>query len=59
MSDMLKITKLRLKNWKNFKAVEVDLQNRMFLVGPNASENRTSWTLFASCAISPHQVAFS
>lgn len=34
---MLKFTKLRLKNWKNFKAVEVDLQNRMFLVGPNAS----------------------
>lgn len=34
---MLKFTKLRLKNWKNFKSVEVDLQNRMFLVGPNAS----------------------
>lgn len=34
---MLKFTKLRLKNWKNFKSVEIDLQNRMFLVGPNAS----------------------
>ena len=34
---MLKFTKLRLKNWKNFKSVEVDLNNRMFLVGPNAS----------------------
>ncbi len=34
---MLKFTKLRLKNWKNFKSVEVDLQNRMFLIGPNAS----------------------
>ena len=34
---MLKFTKLRLKNWKNFKHVEVELQNRMFLVGPNAS----------------------
>ena len=34
---MLKFTKLSLKNWKNFKSVEVDLQNRMFLVGPNAS----------------------
>ena len=34
---MLKFTKLRLKNWKNFKNVEIDLQNRMFLVGPNAS----------------------
>ncbi len=34
---MLKFTKLRLKNWKNFKSVEVDLQNRIFLIGPNAS----------------------
>ena len=34
---MLKFTKLRLKNWKNFKSVEIDLQIRMFLVGPNAS----------------------
>lgn len=34
---MLRFRKLRLRNWKNFEAVEVDLQDRMFLVGPNAS----------------------
>ena len=34
---MLRFRKLRLKNWKNFESVEVDLQDRMFLVGPNAS----------------------
>lgn len=34
---MLRFRKLRLKNWKNFEGVEVDLQDRMFLVGPNAS----------------------
>lgn len=34
---MLRFRKLRLKNWKNFEAVEVELQDRMFLVGPNAS----------------------
>ncbi len=34
---MLKFTKLRLKNWKNFKSVDIELQDRMFLVGPNAS----------------------
>lgn len=34
---MLRFRKLRLTNWKNFKEVEVDLQDRMFLVGPNAS----------------------
>lgn len=34
---MLRFRKLRLKNWKNFEAVDVDLRDRMFLVGPNAS----------------------
>ncbi len=31
------ISKLILKNWKNFKNVDVKLQHRAFLVGPNAS----------------------
>lgn len=34
---MLKFRKLRLKNWKNFTDAAIDLQERMFLVGPNAS----------------------
>lgn len=34
---MLRFRKLHLQNWKNFKDVEVDLQDRMFLIGPNAS----------------------
>ena len=34
---MLRFRKLRLKNWKNFERVDIDLQDRMFLVGPNAS----------------------
>lgn len=34
---MLKFRKLRLKNWKNFTDAGIDLQERMFLVGPNAS----------------------
>ncbi len=33
----MKFEKLCLSNWKNFQDVEVELQNRMFLVGPNAS----------------------
>jgi predicted ATPase len=28
---------LRLRNWKNFARVEVELRSRVFLVGPNAS----------------------
>jgi predicted ATPase len=33
----LRFTHLRLENWRNFSRVEVDLQSRVFLVGPNAS----------------------
>ena len=36
MSD-LKIRQLRLRNWKNFANVEVPIEDRVFLVGPNAS----------------------
>ena len=32
----LRFTRLELKNWKNFPRVEVDLANRVFLIGPNA-----------------------
>ena len=37
MSSDLKIQRLRLRNWKNFLDVEVAIENRVFLVGPNAS----------------------
>ncbi|MEW6319685.1 MAG: AAA family ATPase [Acidobacteriota bacterium] len=37
MSASLTFRKLQLRNWKNFAHVEVALQNRVFLVGPNAS----------------------
>jgi len=33
----LRITHLKLVNWKNFPFVEVDIPNRVFIVGPNAS----------------------
>jgi len=33
----MKFRKLGLKNWKNFAAVEVEIPERLFLVGPNAS----------------------
>jgi predicted ATPase len=31
------VSHIVLKNWRNFRHVEVDLGNRVFLVGPNAS----------------------
>src|SRR3990167_3588357 len=33
----LRFTSIHLENWRNFAQVEVDLQRRVFLVGPNAS----------------------
>ncbi|MCX7049886.1 MAG: AAA family ATPase, partial [Candidatus Sumerlaeota bacterium] len=31
------VSHVRLKNWRNFREVDVALGNRVFLVGPNAS----------------------
>jgi predicted ATPase len=31
------ITKLKLKNWRNFKKVEVNFRERVYIIGPNAS----------------------
>ena len=33
----MRFTRLRLENWRNFLTVDVQLQRRVFLVGPNAS----------------------
>ena len=33
----MKITKIALKNWKNFSDVAVNVDNRLFIVGANAS----------------------
>lgn len=33
----MRFTKIHLENWRNFTHVDVALQQRMFLVGPNAS----------------------
>lgn len=31
------VTHLNVKNWRNFRSVDVDLRERQFIVGPNAS----------------------
>ena len=36
-SKALRFTKIDLQSWRNFTNVNVDLQRRVFLVGPNAS----------------------
>ena len=33
----MRFTHVHLQNWRNFTQVDLDLQQRMFLVGPNAS----------------------
>lgn len=36
-SKAIRFTRVHLENWRNFSQVRVDLQGRVFLVGPNAS----------------------
>lgn len=36
MSQAMRFTHLRLRNWRNFSHVDVRLSKRMFVVGPNA-----------------------
>ncbi|MEX2205997.1 MAG: AAA family ATPase [Myxococcota bacterium] len=36
-TERLRFTSIHLENWRNFTRVEVDLQQRAFLVGPNAA----------------------
>lgn len=33
----MRIRHIALKNWRNFKSVEIDVPDRLFIVGPNAS----------------------
>jgi len=33
----MRFSKLHLENWRNFTRVDISLQQRMFLIGPNAS----------------------
>ena len=33
----MRITRVRLENWKNFRVADVPLQKRLFVIGPNAS----------------------
>ena len=36
-SGLMHFTRLKLKNWRNFTAVNLELQERIFITGPNAS----------------------
>ena len=36
MSQAMRFSHLRLRNWRNFSHVDVGLSKRMFVVGPNA-----------------------
>ena len=35
--SQLRFSRIELRNWKNFTKVDVELSDRVFLVGPNAS----------------------
>jgi predicted ATPase len=36
-SGTMRFGQVQLRNWKNFQHIDLDVQNRVFLVGPNAS----------------------
>ena len=36
-SKPMYISNIKLKNWRNFREVDVDLQTRVFIIGSNAS----------------------
>jgi hypothetical protein len=42
------ITRLKLKNWRNFRALDVSLRETTYVLGPNAAESRTCLTLSVS-----------
>ena len=42
-SKMLRFTHINLEDWRNFTQVDVELQRRGFLIGPNASGKSTYW----------------
>ena len=37
MANELRFRRLRLKNWRNFRGVDIEVRDRMFLVGANAA----------------------
>ena len=39
MANDLRFRRLRLRNWKNFHDIDIEIQDRMFLVGANAAVN--------------------
>lgn len=42
----MRFSKVYLENWRNFTRVDVPLQRRMFLVGPNASGKSNLFDVF-------------
>ncbi len=35
--SLLRLNHLELKNWRNFRSVDIDIADRLFIIGPNAS----------------------
>lgn len=42
----MRITRLQASNWRNFKTIDVAIDNRLFIVGPNASGKSNLLDLF-------------
>ena len=53
----MRITHLAASNWRNFKNVEFDIGDRLFIVGPNAAGKSNLLDIFASCQTWPARKA--
>lgn len=53
----MRITQVTAYNWRNFKKVDFPIENRLFVVGPNASGKSNLLDLFRSWATSPGPAA--
>jgi len=47
----MRITHIRLENWKNFRFVDIPLQRRLFIIGPNASGKSNFWMRSVFCVM--------
>lgn len=50
--QVTRVSHLELDNWRSFRHIDLDVEGRVFLVGPNAAGKSNLLMRFASCATS-------
>ena len=55
----MRLTHLTLRNWRNFKQADFDMQDRMFVIGPTHRASPICWTRCGFSGRSRHPAAAS